>query len=49
MLMILMFFLNKMKKQELLENKRNKLKVRSIERNAQAISNTSNFLIEILL
>ena len=38
-----------MVKQKLLENKRNMLKVRRIERNALGISNTSNFLTEILL
>ena len=47
--MILIFFLSKMVKQKLSENKRNMLKVRSIERNALAIDNTSNFLIEMLL
>ena len=49
MFMNLMFFLSKMVKQKHLENKRNMLKVRSIERNALAIINTYNFLIEILL
>ena len=37
-----------MAKQKLLESKRNVLKVRSIERNALAVGNTSNFLMEIL-
>ena len=49
MFMILIFFLSKMVKQKLLENKRSMLKVRSIEINAVAIGNTSNFLTEILL
>ena len=40
--MILIFFLSKMVKQKLLENKMNMLKLRSIERNALAISSTSN-------
>ena len=38
-----------MVKQKLLENKRNMLKVRSIERNALAIVKASNFLMEILI
>ena len=38
-----------MKKLKLLENKRNMLKVRTLERNALTVSNTSNFLTEILL
>ena len=49
MFMILIFFLSKIAKQKLLENKRNIQKARSIERNALAIGNTSNFLIEILI
>ena len=44
--MISTFFLSKMVKQKLLENKRNMLKVRSIERKALATANTSTFLIE---
>ena len=48
MFMILIFFLSKMIKQKLLENKRNMLKVRTIERNAPAISNMTNFSIKIL-
>ena len=47
MIMILMFFLNKMVKEKLLENERNMLKVRSIDGNALAIGIMSNFLIEI--
>ena len=35
--MILIFFLSKMVKQKLLENKRNMIKVRSIDRNVLAI------------
>ena len=42
--MILIFFLSKMVKQKLLENKKNMLKVRRTERNALAISNMSNDL-----
>ena len=52
MFMVLVFFMSKTVKtvkQKLLENKRNMLKVRSIERNALAIGNTSNFLMEILI
>ena len=49
MFMILIIFLSKILKQKLLENKRNMLKVRSIERNAPAVGNTSNFLMELLL
>ena len=49
MFMVLIFFQNKMVKQKLLENKRIMLKVKSTERNALAIGNTSNILIEILL
>ena len=50
MFIILIFFLSKMVKQKLLENKRNMLKVRSIERNGQLeIGNTSNFLMEMLI
>ena len=49
MFMILIFFLSKMVKQKLLENKRNMIKVRSIDRNALAIGNTSNILMEILI
>ena len=49
MFMSLIFFLSKMVKQKHLENKRSMLKVRSIERNALEIGNTSNFLMEILL
>ena len=49
MFMILIFFVSKMVKQKLLENKRNMLKVRSVERNALAIGNTPNFLMEILI
>ena len=45
--MILMFFVNKMVKEKLLENEKNTLKVRSIEGNALAIGIMSNFLIEI--
>ena len=39
--MILIFFLSKMVKQKLLVNKTNMLKLRSIERNALAISSMS--------
>ena len=46
---LIFFFLSKMVKQKLLENKRNMVKVRSIERNALAIGNTFDFPIEILL
>ena len=49
MFMILIFLQSKMVKQKLLENKRNMLKVRSIEGKALAIGNTSNFPMEILL
>ena len=50
MFMILIIFLSKILKQKLLENKRNMLKVRSIERNGQLeIGNTSTFLMEILI
>ena len=49
MFMILIIFLTKMVKQKLLENNRNMLKVRNIEKNTLAIGNTSNFLMEILL
>ena len=49
MFIILIFFLSKMVKQKLLQNKRNMVKVRSIERNALALGNTSNFLMEILI
>ena len=49
MFMILIFFLSKMVKQKLLENKRDMIKVSSIDRNAQAIGNTSNILMEILI
>ena len=38
-----------MVKQKLLENKKNMLKVRSIDRNALAIGNTSNILMDILI
>ena len=43
MLMVFIFFLNKMVKQKLLENKRNMLKARSIERNVLAIGNPLTF------
>ena len=49
MFMILIFFMSKMVKPKLLENKRNVIKVRSIDRNALAIGNTSNILMEILI
>ena len=49
MFIILIFFLSKMVKQKLLENKKNMIKVRSIDRNALAIGNTSNILMEILI
>ena len=42
MFMIFIFFLSKMVKQKLLENKRNVLKVRRIKRNVLTIGNTSN-------
>ena len=45
--MILIFFLSKMVKQKRLENKRNMIKVRIIDRNALAIGNTSNIAMEI--
>ena len=38
-----------MVKQKLLENKRNVLKIISTEGNALAISNTYNYVIELLL
>ena len=38
-----------MVKQKLLENKRNMIKVRIIDRNVLAIGNTSNSLMEILI
>ena len=49
MFIILIFFLSKMVKQKLLENKKNMIKVRSIDRNVLAIGNTSNNLMEILI
>ena len=49
MFVILIFFLSKMVKPKLLENKRNMIKVRSIDRNAMAIGNASNILMEILI
>ena len=49
MFMILIFFLSKMVKQKHLENKRNMIKVRSIDRNVVAIGNTSNILMAILI
>ena len=42
MFMIFIFFLSKMVKQKLLENKRNVLKVRRIKRNVLTIGNMSN-------
>ena len=47
MFMVLIFFMNKTVKQKLLENKRNMLKVRSIERNELAVGHTRN-VMEIL-
>ena len=48
MFMVLVFFMSKTVKQKLLENKRNMLKVRSIERNELAVGNTYN-VMEILI